>query len=607
MNVSLTRFLRSLTLLVSSLLGAGGSLQAITITGAGTLVGSDIVHPNGNIYDQVLLTGTSVAVTADSGQISRTSFIDLTDDIVQVEFSGPGVLAISLANSSGPAVATKYNQPGVQYMKGHATVTITGATENTYLSIFSVGTMNAVNQTLFKAGEVYDGIADLALVALSSDTNRFGGLFAGNLELFATSGSTGINAPDIRFGGPINLYNVSAFSSALPLLLTGAIDSGQINITGGDLKQDNGQSISFGTASKVVMTAGMTSAGVSLPAKTNQGVLVRAGTDVTATVVQNPATAVATITSAAQAFLATLSTSQQSSAVLTWSMENVRKWSNLPVGGTPRNGIAWGNLTTAQKTAAQALLSAALSSAGVSVQQGEQAADDYLASAGGGNGYGSGLYWVAIYDTPSTSSSWGLQFTGHHLTYNFTYNATYKSGTPLFLGVEPRTSFTVNSTTYDPMATQRTAASDLFTALASYSSSKLSGTYSDILFGANGTGSYDGTYPKSYPTSSRGALYSALSSTDQEKVQTFIRAYVTTQTDEIAEELLGIYLSDTALASTYVAYAGTGNITTTNSYLRVDGPRLWIEFSVQGGVIIRNEPHYHTIWRDKVGDYGGKF
>jgi hypothetical protein len=65
-------------------------------------------------------------------------------------------------------------------------------------------------------------------------------------------------------------------------------------------------------------------------------------------------------------------------------------------------------------------------------------------------------------------------------------------------------------------------------------------------------------------------------------------------------------LSDTALASTYVAYAGSGDVTTSGSYIRVDGPRVWIEFSVQRGVIFSSDIHFHTIWRDKVGDYGGK-
>ncbi len=317
------------------------------------------------------------------------------------------------------------------------------------------------------------------------------------------------------------------------------------------------------------------------------------------------------VVAAAQAFLATLSTTQQSTTQLAWSLAAARRWSNLPASSNfvARNGIAWGSLTTAQRAAATALLATVLSSTGQTLLTGMQAADDYLSANGGGTSYGNGLYYLAIYGTPSTTDFWVLQWTGHHLTQHFTFNGAYKSGTPLFLGVEPRTSFTLSGTSYDPMAAQRNAAADLFAALPTYSGALLSGTYTDILFGANGTGNIDNTYPKAYPTAAtgRGVLFSALSAADQEKARAFVRAYVNTQTAEVAADLLGAYLSDTALASTYVAYAGPGNVTTSNSYLRIDGPRVWIELSVQGGIIIRNEPHYHGIWRDKLADYGGNF
>ncbi len=315
--------------------------------------------------------------------------------------------------------------------------------------------------------------------------------------------------------------------------------------------------------------------------------------------------------SAAQAFLATLSTTQQATVALPFTLTAARRWSNLPASSNfvARNGISWGALTTAQRAAATAMLSSVLSSAGQTLREGLQAADDYLAANGGGTSYGAGLYYIAMYGTPSATGFWVLQFTGHHLTFNFTFNGNYKSGTPFFLGVEPRTTFTINGATYDPMIAQRTAAGDLFAALPSYSGAQLSGTFTDIVFGANGAGNIDGTYPKAYPTAAtgRGVLYTSLSAADQEKVKAVVRSYVNTQAAEYANDLLGVYFSETALAQTYVAYAGPASLTTSNSYLRVDGPRLWIEFSVQGGVIIRNEPHYHTIWRDKAADYGGNF
>src|SRR3954469_21085245 len=110
----------------------------------GQEVGTDIQHPNGNVYDQIRLFGSSAAITADPGQVTRISFIDLNDDIVQVEFAGAGTLTLVLDSATGPAAPLKYNQPAVSYMKGHATIVIAGANETTNTSVFSVGRANAV-------------------------------------------------------------------------------------------------------------------------------------------------------------------------------------------------------------------------------------------------------------------------------------------------------------------------------------------------------------------------------------------------------------------------------------------------------------------------------
>ncbi len=315
-----------------------------------------------------------------------------------------------------------------------------------------------------------------------------------------------------------------------------------------------------------------------------------------------------TVYTTAMAFYNTLSASQQSTVQLAWSVDTARKWSNLPAQLVARNGITWGSLSTAQQTAARALIASALSSTGNALHVGMQAADDYLAANGGGSSYGNAQYYIAFLGTPSASGFWMLQLSGHHLTYNIAFNGSYKSPTPLFLGIEPKGSFTQSGTTYDPMLAQRTAMSNLGASLTSYAGAKLSGTYGDLLFGANGSGNIDGTCPRAYSTgvTEHGLLYSSLSASDQALVQAAINAYVNTQATEYAADLLSAYLGNTALAATYVAYSGSGTVTTNGNYFRIEGPRVWIEFSVQKGVIFSSDIHFHTIWRDKVGDYGGK-
>jgi len=133
---------------------------------------------------------------------------------------------------------------------------------------------------------------------------------------------------------------------------------------------------------------------------------------------------------------------------LSWSLDTARKWSNLPAQLVARNGITWGSLSTAQKTAARTLIATALSSAGNTLHIGMQAADDYLAANGGGtSSYGNSYYYIAFLGTPSATDFWMLQLTGHHLTYNIAFNGSHKSPTPLLLGIEPKGSFTQSSTT----------------------------------------------------------------------------------------------------------------------------------------------------------------
>ena len=260
--------------------------------GNSVLFASDLSHPNGNIYDQFLMTGTSTTITADPGQVARLSFVDINDDIVQVEYSGPGTLTLSLANASGPAVAVNYNQPTVTYMKGLPTITITGADQTSNLGIFSVGSLTG-NVLVLKAGVTYNGLADIALINISSSNGQFGGVRIGNALLSANSGDTGINAPGVAFTGPIVLHDIDAKDTANPKLITGTVTGlagfpGEIRIAGGNLLQSNGRAIEFGTATGVRMAAGTNSHSVSLPAVANQGRLVRNGTDVTASVIVGP-------------------------------------------------------------------------------------------------------------------------------------------------------------------------------------------------------------------------------------------------------------------------------------------------------------------------------
>lgn len=302
---------------VTNSAGAATSLPAIVgvpttseVIGAGLLLQpTHIKHPNGNFFDQILMTGAAETITAVPGQVARTSYIDLNDDIVQVEFAGAGTLSLVLDSASGPAAPVNYNQAAVSYMKGHAGIVIVGADETTNLSVFTVGRVTANDPTggynilqspsvtndpakngssLFvgHASTAYDGVADIAFIAISSPSGNFGGLRASNASCFATKGLTGIYAPGVRFSGPVFISDISAHGTATPVFIIGS--SLDTRITGGNLLQTNGQPVKVTGLTQLKFQAGGTSNNVALPAQTNKAVLLQNGADVSAQVVVNP-------------------------------------------------------------------------------------------------------------------------------------------------------------------------------------------------------------------------------------------------------------------------------------------------------------------------------
>ncbi|MDO7888272.1 DUF3500 domain-containing protein [Hymenobacter cheonanensis] len=316
------------------------------------------------------------------------------------------------------------------------------------------------------------------------------------------------------------------------------------------------------------------------------------------------ATGLARVVCLAEAFKATLTAAQVATVQLAYSKADAVKWSNLPqaLTQTKRVGINFGALSSTQLAAAKALLTAVLAQGvtneGYDEMEGNLAADDYLAANGGGSTYGAGNYYLAFLGTPSTTGLWELQFGGHHYTFANTYSGGKITGvTPSFRAVEPMAAVTVNGRTYQPVEQERQAFAALLGGLstAEQATAKLSGTFTDILLGPGVDGQF--------PTTKQGLKAGTLSTDKQALVLSAIKLYVNDLDSQTAATVLATYTAD--LADTYVAYSGTGTMSQQNDYVRLDGPHLWLEYSAQGGIVIKGTPHPHSVWRDRTGDYGG--
>jgi len=307
----------------------------------------------------------------------------------------------------------------------------------------------------------------------------------------------------------------------------------------------------------------------------------------------------------ADAFKETLSSDQTATLQLVYSKANAVKWSNFPeFAERPRRvGIRLGSLSAAQLKAAKALLAAVMAqnvpNEGFDELEGNLAADEYLGKRiGKTNTFNSGNYYLAYLGAPSLTGLWELQFGGHH----FAVANTYKSGkligvTPSFRGVEPIAPVTVNGRTHQSMEQERAAFAEMLGSLTKpqQDAARLSATFGDVLLGPGQDGGF--------PTTKLGLKVGELTDIQKKLVLKAINLYVNDFDPVTVAPVLAAYTAD--LANTYIAFSGSGTMGQAGDYVRIDGPRVWIEYSGQASRDIPGTVHPHSVWRDHVMDYGG--
>ncbi|KAI9463099.1 hypothetical protein F5148DRAFT_1286230 [Russula earlei] len=360
----------------------------------------------------------------------------------------------------------------------------------------------------------------------------------------ATIAYTGGNGVTYTAGTAISSTGVTGLTATLA---AGTLASGAGNL----IYNISGTPTSSGTASFAISFGG-------------QSCTLALTVNTAATTDCSSSTGVAQIICLANAFKATLSSSQITTLQLSYTLTNAEKWSNLPAAMSARNGIRLGDLSSTQLAAAQALIQAMT---GTTANEGYDevkkvwAADDYLNANGGGSDYGSGNYYIAFLGTPATTGTFEILETGHHKTVANTYsNGALIGATPHFEAVEP-VSFTSNGTTYAPISQER----DAFVALlASLSSTQLStalssSTFTDLLL-------VPGQEWK-FPTTYSGLQCNGLSTAQKQLVLNVIKTYTEDIDDADAATALATYTAD--LDNTYITYSGTTAISTNHAQLTV--------------------------------------
>ena len=304
------------------------------------------------------------------------------------------------------------------------------------------------------------------------------------------------------------------------------------------------------------------------------------------------------IVSAANTFLSTLDQKQRQSVLFAFDDEKQRaRWSNLPTTMAPRAGLSLKELNPAQRSAALALVSSALSAKGFEKVQQIMEGDEVLKTSGGNNPlFGKDLFYISILGTPSAKDPWMLQFGGHHLAVNITLAGERGVLTPSLIGAQPAL-FTLNGKTVRPLGQESDKAIALLNALDENQQKQaiLSYRLADLVLGPGQDGK---------TIQPEGLKASAMNERQRAMLLDVISEWASIARETAAAARMAEIKAD--IKDTWFAWSGPTTVTpgsNITAYYRIQGPHLVIEYAPQR---LGGDPslHLHTMYRDPTNDYG---
>jgi hypothetical protein len=304
------------------------------------------------------------------------------------------------------------------------------------------------------------------------------------------------------------------------------------------------------------------------------------------------------IVSAANTFLSSLDEKQRQSVLFAFDDQKQRaNWSNFPISFVPRAGVSLKELNTAQRTAALALVSSALSRKGFEKVQQIMEGDEVNKIKEGNNPiFGKDLYYISILGTPSQKDPWILQFGGHHLALNITFAGERGVLTPTLTGAQPAL-YTSNGKTVRPLGPESDRALALFNALDENQRKQVILSYrlADLVLGPGQDGK---------TIQPEGLKASAMN----ERQRAMLLDLISEWAGIIHESAAASRMAELEADINETWFAWSGPITATpgsniTAYYRIQGPHLVIEYAPQR---LGGDPsmHVHTMYRDPTNDYG---
>ncbi len=298
----------------------------------------------------------------------------------------------------------------------------------------------------------------------------------------------------------------------------------------------------------------------------------------------------AELTAAAGNFLAALTPEQKAKTVFDLKSEERVNWHFVP---KERKGLAFKEMSPAQRHLAHALLGSVLSQRGVfkvaTLMSLEQVLHELENNAPHRD---ADLYYLSVFGTPG-KEVWGWRIEGHHLSMNFVVRGdTVLASTPSFLGVNPaevrrgpRQGLRLLSVEED-LGRQLAKSLDADQRKLGFIATEAP---RDIITGAE---------RKVKPLAPAGLPATQLNPEQRELLKRLIQEYVHRHRAEVAE---ADRRRIEAAGWQNISFAWAGSLEPGQGhYYRIQGPTFLLEYDNTQN----NANHIHTVWRDFENDFG---
>ncbi len=287
---------------------------------------------------------------------------------------------------------------------------------------------------------------------------------------------------------------------------------------------------------------------------------------------------------------------EEQASVLTLPIDSPLRgnWSNLPASmvSFDHNGVRLGDLTPEQLARVYDFLAAALGPHGYETVTQVVAAEAVLSDSlwSGLQGWSEGNYWLALFGDPTPAGAWGWQFGGHHLAVNGSFADGKTTGlSPTFVGVEPA-AFCVADMHMAPLSEELEAGRAVMRALPAQMRAEATIESTRMQAGAGRDGQIpqvQGSAVANWPDEPRALL-----------LQTILH-WVALQPPEHAASRMAALAS--GVDDLHFAWSGAIEGDGDETYFRIQGPSLIVEFSVQDAGA---SGHFHSVYRDPTNEYG---